>query len=159
VCVLEYDFILSIAVLASVMGMVFYGINRLNPTKRASKSGSDGVRDMYSVYSDQIKDILKLKDNHIKRLNAEIQQNSTYEEQDDQNTPAKYDDLKALAKEAGINPLILEMPFVKNQIKKYTKGMSIEEIISTAKELKSFIGNKKPKSEDPTQVENNPNYF
>jgi len=157
--VLEYDFILSMSVLASIIGMVFYGISRLNPAKKASKSGSDGVKDMYSVYSEQIKDILKLKDNHIKRLNAEIQTYSVSDDEDDQNNPAKYEDLKALAKEAGINPLILEMPFVKTQIKKYTKGMSIEEIISTAKELKTFVGNKQSKSTDPAKVENEPNYF
>jgi len=159
VCVLEYDFILSMAVLVSIIGTVFYGINRLNPAKRASKSGSDGVRDMYSVYSDQIKDILKLKDNHIKRLNNEIQQYAVEPDESDTNNPAKYEDLKALAKEAGINPLILEMPFVKNQIKKYTKGMSIEEIISTVNELKGFIGNKQSKSNSQEPIKSNPDYF
>jgi len=155
VCVsVEYDFIFNMVVLGMVSGIVLYGINRLNPSKRASKSGQDGVRAMYDVYSDQIKDILKLKDNHIKRLNAEIQQTNGSDDETDQNNPAKYNDLKALAKEAGINPLILEMPFVKNQIKKYTKGMSIEEIISTVQELKGFMGNKKPKSDIEAEQSN-----
>jgi len=160
VCVLElYDLILFLSVLGVVSSILIYGITRLNPAKRASKSGSDGVRDMYSVYSDQIKDILKLKDNHIKRLNAEIQQYAVEPDEVEGNNPAKYEDLKALAKEAGINPLILEMPFVKNQIKKYTKGMSIEEIISTVKELKGFIGNQKSKSTDQAIPQDQAGYF
>jgi len=158
VCVLEYDFILSMSILASIIGMVFYGISRLNQGKKASKSGSDGVKDMYSVYSEQIKDILKLKDNHIKRLNAEIQNSIGSDDETDQE-PAKYEDLKALAKEAGINPLILEMPFIKNNIKKYTKGMSIEEIISTVNELKKFIPNKKPEQQIEGFEQNSPNNF
>jgi len=158
VCVLEYDFIFNMVVLGMVSGIVIYGINRLNPAKKAQKSGSDGVKDMYSVYSDQVRDILKLKDNHIKRLNREIQEEESVSSDTDQE-PAKYEDLKALAKEAGINPLLLEMPFVKTQIKKYTKGMSIEEIISTVKELKGFIGNKQSKPNDPEQIENNAGYF
>jgi len=146
-------------VLGMVSGIVLYGINRLNPAKNAKKSGSDGVKDMYAVYSDQVKDILKLKDNHIKRLNREIQDEYGSNDDETADTPAKYNDLKALAKEAGINPLILEMPFIKNQIKKYTKGMSIEEIISTVQELKGFIGNKKLGSKVETAEQNNPQFF
>jgi len=146
-------------VLGMVSGIVLYGINRLNPAKNAKKSGSDGVKDMYAVYSDQVKDILKLKDNHIKRLNREIQEDLGSDDETDQNNPAKYDDLKALAQEAGINPLILEMPFIKNQIKKYTKGMSIEEILSTVNQLKGLIGNKKLGSKVESPEETNPQFF
>jgi len=159
VCVLEtFDFLSILAVLGTVFAMLVYGLNRHNPSKKATKSGSDGVQDMYSVYSEQVKDILKLKDNHIKRLNAQLQQEIGSDDETDQPV-AKYEDLKALAKEAGINPLILEMPFVKTQIKKYTKGMSIEEIISTVKELKGFIGNKQSQSTDSPTVENPTGYF
>jgi len=154
-----FDFLAVLAVLGTLFGMVIYTKKWQNTGKKAIRSGENGVEAMYEVYNEQVKDIIKLKDNHIKRLNGELQQYSSSSDEDEQNNPAKYEDLKALAKEAGINPLILEMPFVKTQIKKYTKGMSIEEIISTVKELKSFAGNRKSKSEDPQLIDNNPNFF
>jgi len=160
VCVLEtFDFLAILAVLGTAFGMVLYRNKGQNPGKKAIKSGETGVQEMYGVYTEQVKDIIKLKDNHIKRLNGELQQYSTEPAGSDENNPVKYDDLKAMAKEYGINPLILEMPFIKNQIKKYTKGMTIEEIISTVKELKKFTGNKgsKPGIEEIKDI--TPGYF
>jgi len=154
-----YDFVFAICVLVVGSVVVVYGIKQHNPGKKARSAGNDGVKDMYSVYSDQVKDILKLKDNHIKRLNAELNQYVTEPADNDQNTQVKYDDLKAMAKESGLNPLILEIPFIKTQIKKYTKGMSIEEIISTVKELKGFVGNKKLKPGIEQTEEITPGYF
>jgi len=154
-----FDFLAVLAVLGTLFGMVIYTKKWQNTGKKAIRSGETGVQEMYGVYSEQIKDILKLKDNHIKRLNAEIQQYAVEPDQSDENNPAKYEDLKALAKEGGINPLILEMPFIKNLIKKYTKGMSIEEIISTVTELKKFVGNKKLGTNPEEQIKSDPNYF
>jgi len=160
VCVLEtFDFLAVLAVLLTAFGMVIYINKGHNRGKKAIKSGETGVTDMYEVYSEQVKDILKLKDNHIKRLNAELQQYTPTSDESDQNTPVKYEDLKAMSKEAGLNPLLLEIPFVKTLIKKYTKGMSIEEIISTVNELKKFSGNIKSKQPTTENPEVTPGYF
>jgi len=160
VCVLEtFDFLAVLAVLGTAFGMVIYRNRGLNPGKKAIKSGENGVEAMYEVYNEQVKDIIKLKDNHIKRLNGELQNSIGSDDETDQNSPVKYEDLKAMAKEGGLNPLLLEIPFIKNLIKKYTKGMSIEEIISTVGELKKFSGNIKSKQQTPEIEANNPGYF
>jgi len=134
-----------------VLGMLLFTIIRFSGDKKAKKSGSDGVKDMYSVYSDQVRDILKLKDNHIKRLNAELQNYSQDSEEIEQ--PAvKYEELTGLAEKAGINPVLLNNPLVQKYIKKYTKGMDIEEILALVNQFKSLTGNKgsKPQVEDIT---------
>jgi len=147
VCLLElYDLVAVLSVLGSVFGLLIFAIIRFSGDKKAKKSGSDGVKDMYSVYSDQVRDILKLKDNHIKRLNAELQQYSPSSEEESQ--PAvKYEDLTGIAQEHGINPLILNNPLVKKYIQKYTKGMDIQEILALVNQFKSLTGNKGSKQE------------
>jgi len=157
VCVLEtFDFLAILASLGTFSALVIYGINKHNPAKKAQKSGSDGVNDMYAVYSEQVKDILKLKDNHIKRLNAELQQYGSVSDDTDQHEEI---DLKPLAEQVGIDPSILNNPLVKKYIKKYTKGMNVEEILAIANQFKGLIGNRKPKSNDPQIVQDNPSYF
>jgi len=145
------------AILGSVFGMILFAIIRFSGDKKAKKSGSDGVKDMYSVYSDQVRDILKLKDNHIKRLNAEIQNNSPDSEEEPE-SQVKYEDLGQLAGKIGLDPALLNNPLVKKYIKKYTKGMSIEEILALVNQFKSLTGNRGSKQE--TQIgTDNPNFF
>jgi len=141
-----YDLIAVMSILGAVFGMMLFAILRFSGDKKAKKSGSDGVKDMYSVYSDQVRDILKLKDNHIKRLNAELQQFTPNSEEESQ-PDVKYEDLAGIAKEHGINPMLLNNPLVKKYIKKYTKGMDIDEIIALVNQFKSLTGNKGSKPE------------
>jgi len=141
-----YDLIAVVAILGTVFGMLLFAIIRFSGDKKAKKSGSDGVKDMYSVYSDQVRDILKLKDSHIKRLNAQLQQFEPNSEEEPE-SQVKYEDLAGIAQEHGINPLILNNPIVQKYIKKYTKGMSIDEILALVNQFKSLTGNKKPKQQ------------
>jgi len=134
------------AILGSVFGLIIFAIIRFSGDKKSKKSGSDGVKDMYSVYSDQVRDILKLKDNHIKRLNAELQQYSPNSEEESK-PEVKFEELADLASKSGINPIILNNPLVKKYIKKYTKGMDIEEILALVNQFKSLTGNKGSKPE------------
>jgi len=153
-----YDLVALLIVSGAIFGMLLFAILRFSTDKKAKKSGSDGVKDMYSVYSDQVKDILKLKDNHIKRLNAELQ---NYSQDSEENEPqeTKYEDLSEIATKIGLDPIVLNNPIVKKYIKKYTKDMSIEEILALVNQFKGFIGNKKPQSNDPEQTENQTGYF
>jgi len=146
-----YDLIAVMAILGAVFGMMLFAILRFSGDKKAKKSGSDGVKDMYSVYSDQVRDILKLKDNHIKRLNAELN-NYSQESEEEPQTPVKYEELGGLAEKIGLDPALLNNPLVKKYIKKYTKGMDIEEILALVNQFKSLTGNKgsKPQVEDLT---------
>jgi len=153
-----YDLIAIFSVLGMISGLLLFGIIRFSGDKKAKKSGSDGVKEMYGVYTDQVRDIIKLKDNHIKRLIAEIQNNSPDSEEEPE-TAVKYEDLGQLASKIGIDPALLNNPLVKKYIKKYTKNMSIEEILALVNQFKSLTGNKgsKPQLENVTQ--DNANYF
>jgi len=141
-----------------VSGLFMFAILRFSGDKKAKKSGSDGVKDMYSVYSDQVRDILKLKDNHIKRLNAELQQYSPNSEEEPE-TEVKYEDLASMAEQSGISPVILNNPLVKKYIKKYTKGMDLDEILALVNQFKSLAGNKGSKPKDPATIQNQPEFF
>jgi len=134
------------AILGSVFGLILFAIIRFSGDKKGKKSGSDGVKEMYGVYNEQVRDIIKLKDNHIKRLNAEIQNNSPDSELESPQE-IKYEELGEIASKAGIDPILLNNPLVKKYIKKYTKGMDIEEILALVQQFKGFMGNKQSKSE------------
>jgi len=152
-----YDVVAIVVILVTISGLLIFAIYRFSGDKKAKKSGSDGVKDMYSVYSDQVRDILKLKDNHIKRLNAEL---NNYSQESEEESPQeiKYEDLTGIAQKAGLDPIVLNNPLVKKYIKKYTKGMDIEEILALVQQFKGFMGNQKPKSEIEIGTDN-PKFF
>jgi len=127
--------ILILGVFVSVFAIVFMVLGRQNPSKKAQKSGSDGVSAMYNVYNQQVEDVLKLKDNQIKRLNSKISQLEPEEEGEEEAKIIPLEGLKPLLASKGINPALLDLPFVQKLIKKHTKGMSIEEILALAQQF------------------------
>jgi len=131
------DFSFALAVLVSIIGVVMFAIFRLNPAKDAQKAGAAGVKSMYEVYNLQVNDVMKLKDNQIKRLNAKLNEYAEDEEPDQAGAPAVnvLEGLKPLLASRNINPAILDLPFVKNLIKKYTKDMNIEDIAAIAQQF------------------------
>jgi len=124
------------------------GIFRLKPTKSAQKAGSDGVKEMYSVYNDQVKDVIKIKDGQIQRLMAKIRELDPVIEDNSAKQPISLESLRPILEERGINPAILTNPFVQKYIKKYTKGMGIDEILALAEQFGLLKGNKQ--SQDQT---------
>jgi len=131
------DFSFAIAVLASILGVVMFGLFRLNPAKDAQKAGAAGVKSMYEVYNSQVTDVMKLKDSQIKRLNAKLNEFTEEEEAPAGEAPAvsALEGLKPLLASRGINPALLDLPFVKNLIKKYTKDMNIEDIAALVQQF------------------------
>jgi len=101
---------------------------------------------------------MTIKNKQIKGLQQQLHQNQDESDPNISTPEVKYSDLKALASEAGVNPLILEMPYVKKNVLKYTKGMSMEEIIESANEIKKLMGGQgfklgtKEKSQDPVDA-------
>jgi len=123
------------------------GIFRLKPTKSAQKAGSDGVKEMYSVYNDQVKDVIKIKDGQIQRLMAKIRELDPIIDDNSSKEPISLESLRPILEERGINPAILTNPFVMKYIKKYTKGMGLDEILALAEQFGLFKGNKQPQGE------------
>jgi len=125
-------------------------LNRINPNKKAAKAGDSSIKDLYSVYNNQVSDVLKLKDKAISSLQAKLR---IFETEPEEETPEEVADLiknpeiQKLLQEKGINPTVLDNPVIQKYIKKYTKGMTIEQVLEIANQfglLKGSKGSKDP---------------
>jgi len=123
---------------------VMYMLKRPKTGKpKVVQQSSDTVSDMFDTSSRGYKDIIKVKDNQIRSLSAKL--NLGKEESEDQgflDQVPTWEDVKAIAKTEGINPLYLEIPMVKKEVKKLIAGMSIEEITQNVGELKKLAESK-----------------
>jgi len=162
VCVLLelYDTIALLGSLGAVLGVVMYGIRRHNPAKTAAKAGYDSIKTMYETYNTQVKDVLQIKDAQIKRLNAKLQQFEPQVEENTTKEPINLDSLAPMLQERGLDPNLLKNPMINKLIKKYTKGMGLDEILSIVDQLGILKRNKQPENQIGTtqQVGYDPNF-
>jgi len=138
-------------------------LNRLNPNKKAAKAGDSSIKDLYSVYNNQVSDVLKLKDKAISSLQAKLRIFETEPEEESTEEVAdliKNPEIQKLLQEKGINPTVLDNPVIQKYIKKYTKGMTIEQVLEIAQQFGLLKGSKESKSEtNPTlPIGYNPNW-
>lgn len=109
--------------------------------KKVQELSSDSVAEMFDTSSKGYKDIVKVKDNQIQSLTAKLRRANEEENQDQENLldqEPSWEDIKAIAKTQGINPLLLEIPMVKKEVKKLIRGMSIQEIAENVGEVKKL---------------------
>jgi len=124
---------------------VLWQLNRANPSRKAVKAGDNSIKTMYDVYNTQVQDVLKVKDSQIKSLTSKLR---SYEGETDEEAPqevaelVKNPEIQKLLQSKGINPALLDNPILAKLIKKYTKGMSIQEILDIASQLGLLKGNK-----------------
>jgi len=150
-------------ILGIFLPLLFVGVwqlNRVNPTKKGTKAGDSSIKEMYSVYNQQVTDVLKVKDKQISSLSAKLrnyEEDSGEEEQEDAK-PMQLEGLKPLLASRGVNPALLDLPFVQGLIKKYTKDMSVDEITQL---IGLFAGGNKsqPVNQGSTLPTQNPEYF
>jgi len=155
-----WDFIAIMSILGVVSLQVMIVINRLKPTKTAQKAGSDGVKEMYSVYNDQVKDVIKIKDAQIQRLMAKNRELDPVNEDNSTKEPINLDSLSPLLQQRGINPALLKNPIVNKLIRKYTKGMGLDEILAVVDQLGILKGNKQSEGQTLSNDQSgyNPNW-
>jgi len=135
-------------ILGLFLPLLFVGIwqlNRVNPNKRAAKAGDSSIKELYSVYNQQVNDVLKVKDKQIASLTTKLR---NYEEEPEEETAEVTDLIKSpeiqkLLQAKGINPALLDNPVIQKYIKKYTKGMSIEQVLEIANQFGFLKGNNK----------------
>jgi len=111
--------------------------------KKAIETSGDTVAEMFTTSKDGYKDIIKVKDNQIRSLTAKL--NLDKQEGEDQGLLEQlpsWEDVKALAKTEGINPLYLEVPMIKKEVKKLIKDMTIGEIAENVSDLKKLAESK-----------------
>jgi len=137
-------------------------LNRLNPNKKAAKAGDSSIKDLYSVYNNQVSDVLKLKDKAISSLQAKLRIFETEPEEETSEEVAdliKNPQIQKLLQEKGINPSVLDNPVIQKYIKKYTKGMSIEQVLEIANQFGLLKGSGQSKDAlTKESQEYNPNW-
>jgi len=156
------EVILVLGVFFPLLLVGIWQLNRTNPGRRAVKAGDNSIKDMYSVYNTQVTDVLKVKDKQIASLTTKLR---NYEEETEEEEPEEVADLvknpeiQKLLQAKGINPALLDNPVIQKYIKKYTKGMSIEQVLEIAKQLGFLKGNKQLETGTTEQSqEYNPNW-
>jgi len=138
------DIILILGIFLPLLFVGIWQLNRVNPNKKAVKAGDKSISELYNVHNQQVTDVLKLKDKQISSLSAKLR---TYEEDTDEEQPepiadlVKNPEIQKLLQAKGINPSLLDNPIISKYIKKYTKGMSIEQVLEIAQQLGFLKGN------------------
>jgi len=135
-------------ILGIFLPLLFVGVwqlNRVNPNRKAVKAGDKSISELYNVHNQQVSDVLKLKDKQISSLSTKLR---SYEEESEEQPNEQITDLvknpeiQRLLQAKGINPALLDNPIISKYIKKYTKGMSIEQVLEIAQQLGFLKGNK-----------------
>jgi len=148
------EILLILGVFLPVFFVAVWQINRLNPTKKGVKAGDSSIEQMYTVYNQQVSDVLKVKDKQIASLSTKLR---NYEEETTEEQPqevaelVKNPQIQELLKQRGINPALMDNPVIQKYIKKYTKGMTIEQVIEIAKQFGILKGNTESETNPLTQ--------
>jgi len=139
------DILLILGIFLPVFTVTVWQLNRLNPVKKGLKAGDSSISDMYATYNTQVQDVLKVKDKQISSLSAKLRVSEEEPEQEEQEQVAdlvKNPEIQKILQEKGINPALLDNPIIQKYIKKYTKGMSIEQVLEIAQQFGLLKGNK-----------------
>ena len=136
------DILLVLGIFLPLLFVGIWQLNRVNPNKRAIKAGDNSIKEMYSTYNTQVQDVLKVKEAQIKSLSAKLRsyEEEPEEEEEEVSDLIKNPEIQKMLQSKGINPALLNNPLVSKYIKKYTKGMSVPEILEIANSLGIFKG-------------------
>jgi len=157
------DVLLILGVFLPLLFVGIWQLNRVNPNKKANKAGDSSIKELYTVYNTQVSDVLKLKDKSIASLQAKLR---FFEEEPGEESTEQVADLikspeiQKILQERGVNPAVLNNPVIQKYIKKYTKGMTIEQVLEIAQQFGLLKGNKQSQSETPSNERQtyNPNW-
>jgi len=137
---------------------VMWQLNRINPSKtqqkKASGAAESSVSELFAVQTEQIKEIIKSKNNQIKSFQQQLRQN---DEELDQGIDKQvtFEEITALVQQtypkyAGM------LPLMKKQIMEITKGMTLEQVLEYVKQI---TGNKQSQTGlSPESAQYNPNW-
>jgi len=153
-------------ILGIFLPLLFVGVwqlNRVNPNKRGQKAGDSSIKELYNVYNQQVTDVLKIKDKQISSLSAKLRifEEEPEEEPEEVAQLIENPEIQKLLQARGINPNILNNPVIQKYIKKYTKGMTIEQVLEIANQFGLLKGNKQSKPSNSVEdlLKTNPESF
>lgn len=151
------EVILFLGIFISIFVGVMWQLNRLNPNKKAAKAGDSSIKEIYSVYNNQVSDVLKLKDKAIASLQAKLRnfEEEDEEEPDNPVKPVTWEEITALVT-TKYPQYAKALPFAKKQIMEMTKGMTMQEILEY---VKQFTGNQQSQgTSTPQSIAYNPDW-
>jgi len=152
------DVLLILGIFLPLFFVGIWQLNRLNPNKKAAKAGDSSIKDLYSVYNNQVTDVLKLKDKAIASLSAKLrnfEEDNEEEEEDNGVKPVTFEEITALVN-TKYPKYAKFLPLVKKQVMDATKGMTMQEILEY---VKTFTGNQQSQeSPNPESVAYNSNW-
>jgi len=148
---------------------VLWQLNRINPSKKGAKKAHEAadasVSELFGVQKDQIEEILKSKTNQIrsleKKLRFETEDSQLETSADPKDTQVRYEDIQALVKSQYPDKAkYLDIPFIKKEIMKATKGMTLDEALTMVENWTGKKIKRDSKSQSATEIiEDNPSYF
>jgi len=141
---------------------VMWQLNRINPgkthQKKATNAADSSVSELFAVQTEQIKEIVKSKNNQIKSYQQQLRQDQ------EENAPISEDLEKKQVTFEEITALVTQtypkyapiLPLMKKQIMEMTKGMTLEQVLDYVKQI---TGNKQPQAGlSPESAQYNPNW-
>jgi len=160
------DILLILGIFLPVFSVVVWQLNRLNPsrkdTKQAKAQADSSISELIGVQNAQTKVIVEQKNNHIRSLEKKLANISEEEEQPEEEIVdlVKNPEIQKILQAKGINPALLDNPVIQKYIKKYTKGMTIEQVLEIANQLGFLKGAQTSQggaiADEPTGI--NPNW-
>lgn len=139
------------AVTAIVIGLVtVFAVKTLGTKRKPKDSALEAWKSVAKEKDIAFVALQKELDRQRGRANRATQQyNELLEEQmEDSNDSMSYEQIKELAKTQGINPVLLDLPMVKDFVEPAIKGKSIGEIKQLLDGAKSLLANKQSESID-----------
>jgi len=149
------DVYLILGLFVPVFIGLMWQLNRINPgknqQKKATSAADSSVSELFAVQTEQIKEIVKSKNNQIKSFQQQLRQNEEEEEPGNQKQ-VTFEEITALVQQT--YPKYAPMlPLMKKQIMEITKGMTLDQILEYVKQI---TGIKQPQGlSDPQSLEYN----
>jgi len=151
------EVLLFLGMFFPIFFVAVWQLNRFNPNKKANKAGDSSIKELYSVYNEQVGDVLKLKDKSIASLQAKLRNFEEQDQESDEGTEkmVTFEEISALVQQT--YPKYAPMlPLMKKQIMEITKGMTLEQILEYVKQI---TGNKQSQAgAGPESAQYNPNW-
>jgi len=153
------DVYLILGLFVPVFIGLMWQLNRINPSKihqkKASGAAESSVSELFAVQTEQIKEIIKSKNNQIKSFQQQLRQDQDENQPESNEKQVSFEEITALVKQTYPKYTVM-LPVFKKQIMEITKGMSLQQVLEY---VKQFTGNQQPEAtSDPQSVEYNPNW-
>jgi len=159
------DLYLIFGIFIPVFFVFIWQLNRLNPSKKAGKKAKDAVdsslSELFEVQKDQIQEILKSKTNQIKSLEKKLRFETDDLEPESTDTQVRWEDIQALVKKQYPDKAkFLDIPFVKKEVMKAVKGMTLDEALTMVENWTGQKINRSGGSESgTTKIEDQTSYI